>query len=1191
MLGRAAVLASLLLLLPSAAAAPNATHIVVGQTTDLSAHNAEFGRSSRAGLQAAFSEANAAGVLSRNLTLVTLDDGSNATMAERNFRLLASTFNVSFLTASYGTDTLRPLVALVMQSGLPLIGPFAGSPTTRAPFRRPVVNVRASWADEVAAHAKLLMEQLRVQRIAAFYELDEFDFDVLGGLTQALGAVGTQLTAIGRHDGSPTSMTAAVESILAASQRAQAVLVLAEEERVVSFISKFRQDPRADPNCTFHILSIGASPSFSSKIGRQHWPQLYFTQTVPTPDSGTLVARHFTSLPPAFLAPQYRTDVVALEGYVVGRLIVDVLKPMKVSRITPQGILDQLYTTHLYAVDDLLLGLYMDDQPGCEDVLCNCSAGIRKVFLSQLDPANGTFTAYGNWPVSQYPVTSCAADGTIARPVLFGQLVPLDDPVATAIAQNIAEGVIECYEADVNPAGGLFNRPFQLVQYGYRGDPVAAAKVFVDRYPLSALLGSVVRDASAITFPILAIGTYSWTPHTADPAFRVADVQVQPSAPQELMALISYAAIVSPNNLHFRVRANFSTENFMDLLVRTANTVQLQPTTAALFTSAAQALDGLSDGFVVALGTDDDMQRWAELLVTRPHLTLLTLGPSVHRLVAANRTSALTQTAFARMWYASVSRGVQDSWGTATVPDYWEYGHLVGHLSAYALSLQYLNVPYVSPDTMVTDWYAAKLLKQGDVVVGPYAGANCTAAVTQDCGCNLGARNLAIISPNATLTAPYTYTAPTCRVQYYPLIIPSDSSSASIVLPVALGVSLGTVALAALLWLATQRGQRNNRAAPKDASHPFCIVFTDIQSSTSLWATIPDVMAGALDVHHSLIRKLISKHQCYEVKTIGDSFMCATKNPAQALRFALALQQDFVEHDWGTTRIDQVYAAMVAEETPAPGCWNGLRVRVGIHFGLGDIKLDPVSQGYDYYGTVVNTAARIESVCHGGQIGVSQAVYDAVCHDLPEVVWEDLGDQPLRSLAQPVRLYQALPIGHLSTRTFPALRLEKLEKQDLAADASEIEIVSTLISHDSSHAAAEAKANSVVPSGSHGSTTETFHWVETHPLVLQGDVGPEELKKHYVIASATLATLLATQTERFREQMVHSLCERLHVANYGVQGTMLHRTLRGLVHRVLPATVVNAQQQLQKCLTRQNSKLSIPTSPVGSSHAPCLAYS
>lgn len=26
--------------------------------------------------------------------------------------------------------------------------------------------------------------------------------------------------------------------------------------------------------------------------------------------------------------------------------------------------------------------------------------------------------------------------------------------------------------------------------------------------------------------------------------------------------------------------------------------------------------------------------------------------------------------------------------------------------------------------------------------------------------------------------------------------------------------------------------------------------------------------------------------------------------------------------------------------------WNGLRVRIGIHYGLGEIKLDPVSQGY-----------------------------------------------------------------------------------------------------------------------------------------------------------------------------------------------------------------------------------------------------
>ena len=29
--------------------------------------------------------------------------------------------------------------------------------------------------------------------------------------------------------------------------------------------------------------------------------------------------------------------------------------------------------------------------------------------------------------------------------------------------------------------------------------------------------------------------------------------------------------------------------------------------------------------------------------------------------------------------------------------------------------------------------------------------------------------------------------------------------------------------------------------------------------------------------------------------------------------------------------------------------WNGLRVRIGIHFGRGDITYDTVTKGYDYY--------------------------------------------------------------------------------------------------------------------------------------------------------------------------------------------------------------------------------------------------
>eukprot|EP00667_Euglena_gracilis_P006321 EG_transcript_6369 len=158
---------------------------------------------------------------------------------------------------------------------------------------------------------------------------------------------------------------------------------------------------------------------------------------------------------------------------------------------------------------------------------------------------------------------------------------------------------------------------------------------------------------------------------------------------------------------------------------------------------------------------------------------------------------------------------------------------------------------------------------------------------------------------------------------------------------VGVGVVAGCVGIGAcVLWYTRKQGQRNNSAAPKDASQPFCIVFTDIQGSTSLWAAIPEVMAVALDAHHTLIRTLIAKHRCYEVKTIGDSFMCAVSCPAQALRFALAVQETFARHDWGTDRIDQAYAELTPPDIETVGCWNGLRVRAGVHYGYGDIKLD-----------------------------------------------------------------------------------------------------------------------------------------------------------------------------------------------------------------------------------------------------------
>jgi adenylate cyclase len=53
---------------------------------------------------------------------------------------------------------------------------------------------------------------------------------------------------------------------------------------------------------------------------------------------------------------------------------------------------------------------------------------------------------------------------------------------------------------------------------------------------------------------------------------------------------------------------------------------------------------------------------------------------------------------------------------------------------------------------------------------------------------------------------------------------------------------------------------------------------------------------------------------------------------------------------------------------------RGLRVRMGIHWGTPECEKDPITRRMDYYGPMVNRAARIQSSADGGQLMASQDV-------------------------------------------------------------------------------------------------------------------------------------------------------------------------------------------------------------------------
>jgi ABC-type sugar transport system substrate-binding protein/class 3 adenylate cyclase len=314
-------------------------------------------------------------------------------------------------------------------------------------------------------------------------------------------------------------------------------------------------------------------------------------------------------------------------------------------------------------------------------------------------------------------------------------------------------------------------------------------------------------------------------------------------------------------------------------------------------------------------------------------------------------------------------------------------------------------------------------------------------------------------------------------------IISNDSPLESTGFIAGIAVVGGMVLLLLVLsgWMIKYWGRtnvRDVRHAPKDETQNYVIIFTDIESSSALWAHIPIEMHDALHLHHSIIRSLIAAHNAYEVKTIGDSFMIACTDVAQGVNLACAIQEKFQHANWSPL-IASTYKVLAAQKSGESSMANpmspngglafhplsaavdlsssnlsnsnstlglsnsggptiaGLRVRIGIHYGHGDIVFDKVAKGYDYYGTVVNTAARVEAAGHGGQIVTTEAVFDTLRHsrngasNIP-----CLGTHDLRGVG-PVKLFQVNP-PCLRLRSFPALRVEEvIELDDTSSQLSE----------------------------------------------------------------------------------------------------------------------------------------------------------
>jgi adenylate cyclase len=174
------------------------------------------------------------------------------------------------------------------------------------------------------------------------------------------------------------------------------------------------------------------------------------------------------------------------------------------------------------------------------------------------------------------------------------------------------------------------------------------------------------------------------------------------------------------------------------------------------------------------------------------------------------------------------------------------------------------------------------------------------------------------------------------------------------------------------------------------------ILAADVAGYSRLMGADEEGTHERLKAHlEELVNPKIAEHRGRVFKTTGDGLLAEFASVVDAVRSAVEVQREMITRN----------AAAPAERR--------IEFRMGINVG------DIIIEDGDIVGDGVNIAARLEALAEPGGICVSRMVRDNV-RDKVDYAFEDLGEQQVKNIARPVRVYRVRETrAHLTNAHLP----------------------------------------------------------------------------------------------------------------------------------------------------------------------------
>jgi adenylate cyclase len=164
------------------------------------------------------------------------------------------------------------------------------------------------------------------------------------------------------------------------------------------------------------------------------------------------------------------------------------------------------------------------------------------------------------------------------------------------------------------------------------------------------------------------------------------------------------------------------------------------------------------------------------------------------------------------------------------------------------------------------------------------------------------------------------------------------------------------------------------------------ILAADVASYSRLMEIDEEGTLANLSAFRVVTDGLISRHEGRICGTAGDSILAAFGSALAAVQCAVDIQNELARSNNDLEKDRR------------------MQFRIGIN--VGDVML----KDGDIFGDGVNIAARLEGLADPGGICISRGIHDHVMKKLP-FEFEDLGEQSVKNIAQPVRVYRLVMGG------------------------------------------------------------------------------------------------------------------------------------------------------------------------------------